>query len=815
MLLKEVPDLALRGRLAEAVNALRKQTRFGLVFEGHHPEVSRLPDVPIRKGGLVARRSEKGNVLYRVTSITATKAVCLPEELPKDAGDDLFAYELTIPLAELVAARRFGDPIYPSLKLFDTVQRSHEKPWHVLIQADNYHALQALGYTHAGKVDVIYLDPPYNTGAKDWRYNNDYVDLNDPWRHSKWLSFIEKRLRLTKRLLKSDGILVITIDEHEVHHLACLLDQVFPESYRQMATIVINAKGVTQGRLSRVEEHALFVMPRDTTLNTHFDDLLSPDRSAQKRFQTPRWEWLLRGGNNSRRQDRKFLFYPIYIDPERKAVTGVGEPLPLSEQPDLEYARSRKIAWPIRRDGSQGNWQLKPSTLMELVAKGFVRLGGFDEKRRTWTVQYLNKGTRARLDKGEIVITGRDVASGSVNLAYASSTSRQRSIKTVWYRGAHDSGIYGSSLLRGIIGEGAAFPFPKSLYAVRDTLLVALRNKTSGIVLDFFAGSGTTFHATALLNAADGGRRQCILVTNNEVSEEDRKRLLRANHVEGNAEWDSHGICKAVTWPRCKYVINGERDDGTKLAGDYATGNYQEREVGRMVVQLGFVEGAKLDLAGRKDLARLIDGVTVGAVSASNPWHLEDEGKASILWDISKSNDWLEALTEAPQVETLYVATREKAVFKKLADEIKETLSPLLIEREIVRSMAVGFDENIAYYELGFLDPGDVARGQQFAAILPLLWILTGAKAKCPKPGHISKWLIAPECGFAVLHNEEFFLEFRDELWSRKEIEHVFLVTDSEDTFKEMRAGLRKGTRAYMLYSSYLRNFGINLDSVS
>jgi len=185
VLLKEVADPALRARLADAVNALRKQTRFGLVFEGHHPEVSRLPDVPIRKGSLVARRSEKGNVLYRVSSINGKKAVCLPEEQPKDVGEDMFAHALTIPLAELVAARRFGDAIYPSLKLVDSVQRSNDKPWHVLIQADNYHALQALGYTHAGKVDVIYIDPPYNTGARDWRYNNDYVDLNDPWRHSK------------------------------------------------------------------------------------------------------------------------------------------------------------------------------------------------------------------------------------------------------------------------------------------------------------------------------------------------------------------------------------------------------------------------------------------------------------------------------------------------------------------------------------------------------------------------------------------------------------------------------------------------------
>ena len=311
------------------------------------------------------------------------------------------------------------------------------------------------------------------------------------------------------------------------------------------------------------------------------------------------------------------------------------------------------------------------------------------------------------------------------------------------------------------------------------------------------------------------GNRQCVVVTNNEVSEDDRKKLLRAGKLEGDSEWDAQGICRAVTWPRCKNSILGKRDDKTAIPDDYGTGKYEDQEVPRAVVQLGFGEGATLDLAGRKDVARLIDGLTLGAVSASAPWHLEEGGKASILWDISKGDEWIEALTEASEVEFLYVVTRQKAAFKQLAAEIKEALPPLMIEREITRKMAAGFEENIAYFELGFLDPGDVARGQQFAAILPLLWMLTGAKAECPKPGRIGKWLIAPECGFAVLHNEELFIEFRNELKGRKEIEHVFLVTDSEDTFKEMRAGLRKGTRAHMLYSSYLRNFGINVRSAS
>jgi adenine-specific DNA-methyltransferase len=118
-----------------------------------------------------------------------------------------------------------------------------------VINAENFHALQALLYTHEGKVDAIYIDPPYNTGAKDWKYNNDYVDAEDAYRHSKWLAFMERRLKLAKRLLNPESsVLIVTIDEHEVHRLRLLLDQTFPDAYVQMVTIVVNPKGVAQGQ---------------------------------------------------------------------------------------------------------------------------------------------------------------------------------------------------------------------------------------------------------------------------------------------------------------------------------------------------------------------------------------------------------------------------------------------------------------------------------------------------------------------------------------------------------------------------------------
>ena len=144
-----------------------------------------------------------------------------------------------IPVSDLVCVAQFGEPIYPYLKPLDSVCNAPDSDlWHTLIEADNYHALQLLEYLYAGKVDCIYIDPPYNTGAKDWKYNNDYVDGSDAYRHSKWLSMMEKRLELAKKLLNpDDSVLIVTIDEKEYLHLGCLLEEMFPEANMQMISL--------------------------------------------------------------------------------------------------------------------------------------------------------------------------------------------------------------------------------------------------------------------------------------------------------------------------------------------------------------------------------------------------------------------------------------------------------------------------------------------------------------------------------------------------------------------------------------------------
>lgn len=234
----ENPDL--RARIAAEVEKLAKQKKFGLVFEEHLPECTPLWDIPVKAGRKAALKTGHVNDFYTVLKIEDGVATCLNKDKSATAE---------FPVEELVCVAEFGEPIYPYLKPIDTVCNAPDSDlWHTLIEADNYHALQLLEYLYAGKVDCIYIDPPYNTGARDWKYNNDYVDNNDQYRHSKWLSFMQKRLKIAKKLLNpKDSVLIVTIDEKEYLHLGCLLEEMFPEANMQMVSSVINPAGVSRG----------------------------------------------------------------------------------------------------------------------------------------------------------------------------------------------------------------------------------------------------------------------------------------------------------------------------------------------------------------------------------------------------------------------------------------------------------------------------------------------------------------------------------------------------------------------------------------
>lgn len=311
----ENPDL--RARIAAEVEKLAKQKKFGLVFEEHLPECTPLWDIPVKKGSKAALKAGQVSDFYTVLKIENGIATCLNKDKSATAE---FAVD------ELVSVAEFGEPIYPYLKPLDTVCNAPNSDlWHTLIEADNYHALQLLEYLYAGKVDCIYIDPPYNTGARDWKYNNDYVDNTDQYRHSKWLSMMQKRLKIAKKLLNpKDSVLIVTIDEKEYLHLGCLLEEMFPEATTQMISSCINYTATARrNQFDRVNEFIYILMigdcqiyPQDDSKNFKQDDEVN-------------WRSLRRqNASNIRDVQHPNQFFPIYINIETNTIVEVGENLP-------------------------------------------------------------------------------------------------------------------------------------------------------------------------------------------------------------------------------------------------------------------------------------------------------------------------------------------------------------------------------------------------------------------------------------------------------------------------------------------------------
>ena len=800
------------------------------MFEDHLPELLPLHGAKPRKGDLVCRRQGTLKDVWQVKSLQAGVATCVKpiNEAHPSKSTRAAAEPVQFAVDELLVVREFGEPIFPALVPVDAVANGPaDAPWHTLIEADNYHALQLLDYLYAGQVDCIYIDPPYNTGARDWKYNNDYVDGNDGWRHSKWLAFMEKRLKLAKRLLKSDtGVLIVTIDEHEVHHLGMLLEREFPESYRQMATIVITARGVAKQGLARVEEYAHYVYMGSASAVPTTDDLLNNDSNSKKK--TP-WASLLRRGTNAAPFNRPGLVYPIILNPETGVILGIGETVEekisrgdftRQQANAFNPSRTKAEAWPIRSDGSLGTWQVKPSTLLELKRKGFVKIGRFDEDRISWSVNYLKRGPITEVDRGELVVTGYEWEGGPAILEYADQVDAPKRAKTVWHRTLHDAGTYGSSLIRQVLGN-RAFEFPKSLYAVKDTLSTVIGNNQSALVIDFFAGSGTTLNAVNLLNATDGGQRRCILVTNNEVSAEESANLSARGLQPGDTEWEAQGICRSVTWPRSKYTILGRRDDSSVLSGEYLTGKLVEREKARNFTQIGFVDPATLDtLPKKKQMVALIDGLPQTLVKAPCPFIVSESHKSSVLFDPGAAEDWLEALDGQEHITDFYIVTPTKRVFDQLKDLVVELLGPLLVREEEKRPMSEGFAANLAYFKLDFLEKERVSLRRAFREILPLLWLKAGAVGPRPKleRGDPEPALFAADgSNFMVLLNETRIGHLLKTLEGRTNLSQVFIVTDADESFKTMAQDVREvagkanpGLQVVQLYRDYLLNFMIN-----
>jgi len=394
-----------------------------------------------------------------------------------------------------------------------------DKPMNLLIEGDNYHALSVLNYTHKGKIDVIYIDPPYNTGARDWKYNNDYVDGEDPYRHTKWISFMHHRLKIAKNVLSPAGIICVTIDDYEMPRLWLLMEDIFGE-FNHLGTVVIrnNPKGrMTKSKFSLVHEYAIFFGKTKKAFIKKIP--VDPSEKSHNYKKDKDGTWYLpvnlrKQGVDSNAINRKGKlsdrYYPIYFDPNTKEIS-------------VEKKLKIEIL-PIDSKGEKRIWRRGKDAIDQMYKNGDLMV---KETKYGYQIYFKFRG-------------GLD----------------GRLAQSIWYDAKFSASEYGTQTLDKILGKREVFQYPKSPAAVKEAILAA-SNKDNAIILDFFAGSGTTGQAVLELNKEDGGNRKFILCTNNELNGEE-KRLREQGLSE--EEIQSHGICQAVTYPRIKKVIEGYSD---------------------------------------------------------------------------------------------------------------------------------------------------------------------------------------------------------------------------------------------------------------
>jgi adenine-specific DNA-methyltransferase len=417
------------------------------------------------------------------------------------------------------------------------IKNNDGKPTNILIEGENFHALTCLNYTHKGKIDVIYIDPPYNTGSdgfryKDKRFLKEFPDGTEmpkdhPLRHSYWLSFMSKRLKLAKNLLKDDGVIFISIDDNEMAQLKLLCDEIFGENIG-LISVINNFKGRSDDKFFATANEYLLVYTHNSKNvkirgfeieeNKIDEYQLSDNISSFKIID------LRKTGKGWQRNERPNMFYPILFKDGEVS-------LPLIKEIESLYDKSEKVfrdnnlkylkqkyekddfifIIPRDKENNLGRWRWGIQTFLKNIEIGNVQI----KKTSEWKVFEKMRPT-------------------------IGDTMRATTPKTIFYKSEYDSGSAGIFLSK-IISKNK-FENPKSIYLIKDIFKIS--SKPNSVILDFFAGSGTTGHAVLDLNNEDGGKRQFILCTNNE-----------------------NKICEDVCYPRVEKVINGYTNSkGEKVA---------------------------------------------------------------------------------------------------------------------------------------------------------------------------------------------------------------------------------------------------------
>jgi len=533
------------------------------------------------------------------------------------------------------------------------IKNDDGKPTHILIEGDNYHALTCLNYTHKGKIDVIYIDPPYNTGSDGFRYKDKRiidkfpdgteVPKDHPFRHSYWLSFMRKRLELAKELLKEEGVIFISIDDNEFAQLKLLCDDIFDgKNFISCLPTIMNLKGNNdQFGFSGTHEYTLVYSKKKNLCK--LNDFSLDDEDLEK-WDEDEIGFYKKGANikatsyESNREDRPKMYYPFLYDKKLNVITTITK-----EEADRIYDKKSNsfndkyvndlkkkyeeeefvFVLPMKPDGSFGRWVwgYSQNTINKLKTEVIVSENG----------RGVNIYKKIRPSIGDI------------------PTKRP---KTLFYKPEYSSSN-GTAQIKDLFGK-RIFENPKPLELIKDFICIG-GNKES-IILDFFAGSGTTGHAILKLNTEDNESRQFILVTNNE-----------------------NNIMSEVCYPRIQKAINGYKNQkGEKVQG---LGNslkyYRTVFIGKNNI-LNITDEDKVELAHNAGELLAIAENTLGLIKQNDYYQLfEDSGKnkyTAVYFreELDKFDGFVEMVEKLKKKTTVYVFSWGNEEFSDDFDYLKD-----------------------------------------------------------------------------------------------------------------------------------------------
>lgn len=634
-------DSALAVELQAHIAGLSKRREFGLNFEKHRPETVELYGRAVRRGDkvrFVAPRSSAEAVskdTWLVESLAGTKTNRTANLVLLD-GDERTGRSVD----DLVVVADFKDPIYPGLTSTGRVERGGDRPYHAVINSENYHALEAMLFTYQGKVDVIYIDPPYNTGGKSsWLYNDDYVDGDDDFKHSKWLSFMERRLRLARKLLKDSGVIFVSIDDAEQHRLRMLLDQTFGE--KNFVDSLAVEMSTTSGPKTVNAQQGTIVK------NIEFVHIYKKSDGFDRIRHTPLLDGI----------EAYDTHYSLWLNDDG-TIGSLSEKLM-----DDDKARAEIEKYELVSRGKFSVNSMDKLLAVSEIAKVFVDSN----------LSNIARIDRAPVSAGEQTPSvGRYIEFEAPDRKYLLTTLANGNLQQVVplslnYRMSDDyRPRFGRTVIRGDLWRGfhqdmgnvakeggVAFGNGKKPVRLIKQLIRWANNSQDALILDFFGGSGTTAHAVMRMNAEDGGCRRAVVVTNNEVAKESRSTLRKKGLRPSDPDWESNGVHEGVMRPR---LVNAASSDESPANIEFFALTYQDPRV--VGADLAFEAVAPLLWMRAGSEGRRIDEHN-GTFDVADTY--------GVLFSIDSAASFVEAINKSSVARIAYIVTDDERQFQRIA----------------------------------------------------------------------------------------------------------------------------------------------------